>query len=377
MLEIVVLITIILTLHYLSFLSLIYKGLKQLSRYKPITEKTKDVTVLVPFRNESENILDCLESLQNQDYPKDKTEIIFIDDNSIDDSVDKLRNNIDDKGIKIVSAKSGNSERAHKKRAIEEGLRYAKGEIIITTDADCTHKETWLQTLVNTFEEETGFVAGPVDFRLSEKFFDKLQRLEFAGLVLSGAGLVASNQPAICSAANIAYRKELFEKVGGYRDNHSLSSGDDELLMQKIHRETDYKVDFCYKKEALVTTKPNKTVGDFYQQRKRWASKGIFYSNKFLVFRLVLIYLFYLSMPVQILLGLLWSSALFVIFFFTFLIKITYEYLIVHKGAKDLYDSGILTVFLPAEILHVPYILLSGFMGLFGKYKWKSRKIDR
>lgn len=377
MLEIIVLVIIILDLHYLSFLSFIYKGLRQLSRYKPISEKKKPVSVLVLFRNESDNILSCLDSLQAQNYSEELLEIIFIDDNSTDDSVSKLKAKINSDRIKVLTNKIGDSERAHKKKAIEYGLQHAKGEIIVTTDADCVHSKNWLQSMINTFEEDVGFVAGPVDFKNTKNYFAKLQRLEFAGLVLSGAGLIAYNQPAICSAANIAYRKDVFEEVGGYQDNYSLSSGDDELLMQKIHKLSSYKVDYCFKRDAMVSTQPNESVGDFYQQRKRWASKGIFYSDKLFILRLVLIYLFYLSLPFQLVLGFVWTSVFFVTFGISFLLKVVYEYLIMLRGAKELYDERILKVFLPAELLQIPYILISGFMGLFGKYKWKSRKIDR
>ena len=75
--------------------------------------------------------------------------------------------------------------------------------------------------------------------------------------------------------------KKLLNEVGGFTYQMNLSSGDDELLMQKIHRDTDYKIKFALDKNAIVSTEANPTVKDFYHQRKRWASKGLFYGDKF------------------------------------------------------------------------------------------------
>ena len=157
----------------------------------------------------------------------------------------------------------------------------------------------------------------------------------------------------------------------------SLSSGDDELLMQKIHSDTDYKIKFALDKNAIVSTEANPTIKDFYHQRKRWASKGLFYGDSFLLIKLVLIFLFYLSLLVQPILGFLISAKFFLTFIFSFLIKLSAEYLVLNKGTSLLFDSRILKPFLITELLQVPYILVSGFMGMFGNLVWKDRKIKR
>jgi cellulose synthase/poly-beta-1,6-N-acetylglucosamine synthase-like glycosyltransferase len=204
-----------------------------------------------------------------------------------------------------------------------------------------------------------------------------MQRLEFAGLVITGAGLIGSGNPIICNAANIAYRKKVFEEVCGFSYQMSLSSGDDELLMQKIHRDSNYKIKFALNKNAIVSTEANPTIKDFYHQRKRWASKGLFYGDNLLLLKLVLIFLFYLSLIIQPILGILLSTKYFLIFFISYLFKISAEYLILKRGVNLLFNSNILKPFLITEILQVPYILISGFMGMFGNLIWKDRKIKR
>ena len=243
--------------------------------------------------------------------------------------------------------------------------------LIVSTQID------WLKNLLKFMDEKTGFVSGPVEFVAESNLFSRMQNLEFAGLVITGAGLIGSGNPIICNAANIAYRKKAFEEVGGFTYQMSLSSGDDELLMQKIHRDTDYQIKFALDKKAIVSTEANKTVKDFYHQRKRWASKGLFYGDSFLLIKLVLIFLFYLSLLVQPILGFLISAKFFLTFIFSFIIKLAAEYLVLKKGTNLLFDSKILKPFLITEILQVPYILVSGFMGMFGNLVWKDRKIKR
>ncbi|MBK9099225.1 MAG: hypothetical protein IPM14_14125 [bacterium] len=191
--------------------------------------------------------------------------------------------------------------------------------------------------------------------RDDKRLFAEFQKLEFAGLVLCGAGLIGAGHPTICNAANIAYRKKVFDEVGGFNDNMDLSSGDDELLMQKIARDTDFKVKFCINKKAIVKTSANQSIGDFYQQRKRWASKGLFYSDKSLVLKLILIYAFYIGLVAQIILG-IWLNK---IFLFSFLIslflKIIFEFRILYKGKEILLNNLKLNYLLIVEIFQIPY----------------------
>ena len=299
---------VILLLFYISFISGIYRGLNKLSYDLKPKVLDEFISVLIPFRNESENILHSLQSIETQDYPKDKFEVIYINDSSTDDSFRKLENAVKSPNIKIISVPEDFMLNAHKKRAVRFGIENCRGEIIVTTDADCIHKENWLKTLLGCYDKETGFISGPIEFIEGNNFFDQIQRIEFAGLILSGAGLIGINKPAICNAANASYRKEAYRSVNGFDDNMNLSSGDDEILMQKIWKDSRYKVRFCANRKAVATSLPNKNLSDFYHQRKRWASKGLFYTDKLLILKLVLIFLFYFSLLIQLVLGISFSS---------------------------------------------------------------------
>lgn len=370
-------IILILAIHYVLFLLKIYSGLNKLNGASQQNIPQEFVSVIIPFRNEEKNILKTYENLTNQNYPKEKFELIFINDSSDDNSLTLLENLSKQENVFIFSVPNDYSVNAHKKRAIRFGIEKSKGGIVVTTDADCIHKNDWLKNLLKFMDEKSGFISGPVEFISDSNLFSKMQRLEFAGLVITGAGLIGSGNPIICNAANIAYRKKVFEEVGGFSYQMSLSSGDDELLMQKIHRDTNYRIKFALDKNAIVYTEANPTLKDFYHQRKRWASKGLFYGDNLLLIKLVLIFLFYLSLIIQPILGIFLSTKYFLTFFISYLIKISAEYLILKRGVNLLFNSNILKPFLITEILQVPYILISGFMGMFGNLLWKDRRIKR
>ncbi len=377
MFEILLIFFALLLIFYIYFLSGIYSGLSKHKTNSLNNSPKEFVSVLIPFRNESENILKSLESLENQSYPKDKFEVIYINDSSTDDSLEKICEAEKSENVKIISLPEDFLPNAHKKRAVRFGIENCNGEIIVTTDADCIHKRDWLKTLLSYYDDQTGFISGPVEFSFGETLFEKIQRIEFAGLILSGAGLIGINKPTICNAANASYRKDAYKSVKGFDDNLNLSSGDDEMLMQKIWREGKHKIKFCMNREAVVTSLPNKTINDFYNQRKRWASKGLFYKNPLLKLKLVFIALFYLFLLAQLILGLLLNSLFLISFLICFIIKIIFEYLILKKGSKLLFDDELLKPFLITEILHIPYIITFSIAGLFGNYKWKERRIKR
>jgi len=362
---------------YYWFIKKIRTGLSKLDYYKTRYGGEEFISVVIPYRNETENIVDNLKSLESQSFPENKYEVIYVDDFSEDDSAIKLRNAVTKKNVKLYSVKNSGLKKAHKKHAIEYALTKAKGSIILFTDADCIVPPDWISAMVAGFEENTALISGPVKFKSSETLFDKLQALEFAGLILAGAGLIANKTPMIASSANLAFRKKVFDEVGGYRNLMNLSSGDDELLMQKIAYDTDYEVKFCFDSDAVVVTKPNDSVGEFSQQRKRWASKGFYYQNKRIIFQLVFIFFFYLGLIIQPILGVFWSPKFLSVLAVSFSVKIIIEYSVLKKGEGIVLDKIYFPLFLLAEILHIPYIIYASISGLFGNFSWKGRELER
>ena len=287
-----------------------------------------------------------------------------------------LKEKLIKENIKVLKL-PGELSTGNKKRAVNYGIDSSKGEIIVTTDADCVYHRNWLKHLLQCIDAETAFVSGPVSFIDGKSVFSKIQKLEFEGLILTGAGLIGSGKPVICNGANIAYKREAFREVGGFKDNINLASGDDELLMQKIFMDTDFKIKFCVDREAVVFTNSNESIGGFFNQRKRWASKSLRYQNKRLIAELILIFMFYLGLILQPLFILEGFYPLIITFILSIAVKLLLEFLIIKKGEKLLFNKNSRVIFLLSELFQVPYIIISSVSGLFGNFIWKDRRIKR
>lgn len=372
----------LITLHYAYFIGSIYAGLVNLRRKQTTLQKDDKsvkhfVSIIIPFRNEADVILQNLRSVEQLNYPEDSFEVIYVDDNSEDNSFDLIEQNILQKNISVVKLPDNSNHTANKKKAIEYGIGLSKGEIIFTSDADCTYNLNWINVMLKTINEKVGFVAGPVDFTLSDSVFSLLQQIEHAGLILTGAGLIGIKNPIICSGANIAFRKELFYKIGGYSGYSKLASGDDSFLMTKIFYDTEYEVEFCFNKEAMVKTQPSKNIREFLNQRKRWAGKAFFYRKKRILLQVVLLALFLFLLPVELILGLIGYSTLLYFFFGGLIVKIIFEYLVMHFGSITIYESDMMKSFWAAEAFHIPYTIFASLSGIFGKFNWKGRVLKK
>ena len=377
MMNLLLIIFTLLAIYYLLFLLKIYSGLGKISQTSGNDTADHFISIIIPFRNEGENILKSIESIEGLKYPRDKFEVLYVDDNSDDDSFNLVESAKQSSNIKVLKLPGELSERGNKKHALQYGIKNSVGDIIITTDADCIHHENWLLRITSCFDSGTAFVSGAVEFIETEGMFTKIQSMEFGGLILAGAGLIGAGQPTICNGANIAYRKEVFNEIGGFKGNIHLASGDDELLMQKIAYETEYKVRFCPDREAVVHTEPNSSFGSFFNQRKRWASKSIFYTDKKLTVGLMLIFLFYTGLIAQTVLIFCGYFFFAVTLIVSLLIKVLTEFLIIRKGEKLFLSKKKVSIFLITELFQVPYIIIAAITGLAGGFTWKGRIIER
>ncbi len=231
--DILLTVFVLLLLHYLFFLLVIKCGIGKTKKFTGNSETNPTCSIVIPFRNESENLPVIISDLREMAFDDQPPEVIFVNDHS-DDKWEEHRAISDEvPWIRFIDQKQGMNG---KKKAIEYGIEHASGEIILVTDADCRLPKEWMKTLLSRFDAETGFVAGGVKYPVNGTFFKKFQAYEFGGLLLAGAGLARAGKPIICSAASMAFRKELFEKVNGYEASRHLASGDDEFLMRAIHR---------------------------------------------------------------------------------------------------------------------------------------------
>jgi poly-beta-1,6-N-acetyl-D-glucosamine synthase len=362
------------------------------------------ISVLVPARNEEANIGACLDALSKQSYPHALYEVIVIDDHSTDRTAAVVKDKEDAmqaaglrvECIRLADRQQGQaaetSSKAYKKFAIATGISSATGELIVTTDADCCCPPEWLRTIAG-FHEETGakFIAAPV--RIGEAFAEPangssqrplqeqhtppflslFQALDFITLQGITGAAVYKNFHSMCNGANLAYEKQAFYEVEGFKDIDDIPSGDDMLLMYKIYKKYPGQVFFLKNPQAIVSTSAETSWKGFIHQRIRWASKAGRYEDRRIFWTLMLVYGVNLLFPV-LLFAAFWNSRCLWLLLILLILKTSIEYPFVRSAAVFFSQQRLMPWFPAMQPIHILYTVVIGWLGKFGSYQWKGRK---
>lgn len=366
-----------------SFLTVLYvvvviafiRGWHKLNNLKPsVAQGRTAVTVIVAARNEEVIIEKTIKDLLAQNYNKGLTEIIFIDDHSTDNTA-KIIEKYSADGVKLIKLNEDKALNSYKKKAIQTAIGQSQGKLIITTDADCRMGVNWLGTIVG-FYEENGYkmISSPVAYFEEKSFFERAQSLEFLYLIGLGASTIGNNKPSTCNGANLAYEKDAFYEVGGFKGIDDLASGDDELLLHKMASRYSRRIGFLKNTDAMVYTHAKPTLKEFIQQRKRWASKSTRYKNKSIIVLGVCIWLFNLSILLNIGIGIFIGFYL-KLALFQLLAKIVIEFLFLLDVTNFAKRKKLLLMLPVLNFLHILYIVYIGIAGNSGKYNWKDRMV--
>ncbi len=368
---------------YIAFVFLYIHFWKKLAFFKNTEGYVPNtfLSILIPARDEEDNIVSCLQSIVSGNYPKSLFEIIVIDDHSEDRTPQYVRD-FSEKNthIRLLELKKyiqPSDNQSFKKRAIEVAIGEAKGELIVTTDADCLAQPNWLNLLAE-FYEKTGnrFIAAPVNFHEEKSLFERFQSLDYIGMMgVTGAG-VQGKFTNMCNGANLAYQKKLFYEVDGFKGIDHVASGDDMLLMQKIARFYPDTLGFLKNPEATVFTKAKPTLTEFLNQRLRWASKSSSYTEFFTVFQLAAIFLFCCNILLTLCLSIIYGLSFFGLFLISFFVKTIADYFFLNRMAHFFNRPDLMRPFWAPQYMHILYIIVVGSLANFKKtYTWKGRKV--
>ena len=369
------LITFIYTILIVSFMI----GFDKVKLFKTDNSKSENTfTIIIPFRNEAKNLPELLASLSNLNYSKELYEIFFVNDNSNDNSVQKIEDwKIKNLEFDISIFDNVRKSNSPKKDAIETAIKQSKLDWIITTDADCIVPEKWL----NTFDEfiqqnDSKMICGPVTYTTNNSFLEQFQLLDFISLIGSTIGGFGINKPFLCNGANLCYSKKSFQQVNGFEGNNNISSGDDIFMLEKVAINFPKKAHFLKSHEALVITKPESTFKDLVSQRVRWASKTASYNNWFGKFVGISVLLMNLSLIILLTLTpckLISWKFLMVLFSIKFLVDflLIAKTLLYTKQLKNILFYPIIAVFYPF------FNNFIAFLAIFKiKSKWKGRMFN-
>ena len=381
-LEYYIYISIFLTVTYVFIILRYIEGWKALPFWEiphDFQPQTK-VSVLIPARNESDNIQKCVQSVFNQKFPKELLEIIFIDDHSSDDTIAKI-NQLHLTNIKILELKNfithRNETQSYKKKALEIGIQEASGDLIVTTDADCIAPPNWLSLIVSFYEKKNHkFIAAPVNFYDENTLLEKFQSLDFAGMMcVTGAGIHRKFMN-MCNGANLAYERAAFYEVNGFEGINHIASGDDILLMQKMAKHYPNQVGFLKNKNATILTKAMPNLSAFINQRVRWASKSGSYTELQIIAILALVFFFCVSIVFNIfLLPFFWKEIGWILLT-QIVVKSIIDFFFLNMMCNFFERKDLMKTFISSQVLHILYIAVIGFLGNVKKeYQWKGRKV--
>lgn len=336
-------------------------------------------SIIIPFRNEAENLPTLLQSLGKLNYPTALFEILFVDDASSDASVATIYK--PHRFLKPVRFQIFSNKRisnSPKKDAITTAINQAKHQWILTTDADCIVPENWLQTL-DAFirQKQPKMVVAPVDYEAKNTFLEQFQHLDFLslqGATISGFGL---KKPFLCNGANLAYQKESFLQLNGFEGNNDIASGDDIFLFEKFVQNDAQSVQFIKSLAATVKTFPVSNWKDLIQQRVRWAAKTGNYQLPFGKFVGAIVFLTNFSLVIGFLLVLFKQfSVIYVLLFFV--LKLSLDVTLFLKTTRFFtQEKTLYQWFLPSSFLYPFFSVTVVFIALFSSYQWKGRDFKK
>jgi cellulose synthase/poly-beta-1,6-N-acetylglucosamine synthase-like glycosyltransferase len=368
-------ISLLLTGVYLVLLIYFIRGWAAIKKPRPYTGTFHTpITVLIAARNEENNIAFTIEDLLAQDYPKELTEIIIVDDHSTDKTADIIRSYAG-KGIKLMQLNEDQPLNSYKKKAIATAISVSTGELMIATDADCRMGNQWLSSVVSYFEaNDLVMNSSPVAYFQEQSLFEYMQTLEFSYLIGLGAAFIGNKHASTCNGANLAYRKDVFYEVGGFKGIDDLASGDDELLLQKVAKQYPGRIGFLKEREAIVYTHAKHTLGSFLKQRRRWASKSVKYKDKRIVALAVSIWLFNVSLLVNAALG-FYDVLFFKLFLLQFGLKYVFEIAFLYPITAFFKRRSLILLLILLIPVHIIYFVYIGLMGNSRPYEWKGRVV--
>lgn len=334
-------------------------------------EKTKNIpiSVLICAKNEAENLKTFLPSIINQNYPE--FQIVLINDASRDNTLEIMEDYAKKHdNIKIVDVKNVEAFWANKKYALTLGIKAAKYNHLLFTDADCKPVSTkWISEMSSSFTDNATIVLGYGAYhKIKNSFLNKLIRYETLLTAIQYFSFARLGIPFMGVGRNLAYHRDEFYKTNGFIKHINVRSGDDDLFINEASNAKNTTI--CYTKESFTTSNPKTTFNEWFRQKRRHISTA----NKYQFKHKALLALFYISQVLfwmlSILLFALQKYWLFVIGIVA--IRFLIQYLSVGFSAKKLNETDVLYLLPFLEVFLIIFQLTIFITNLISKPKhWK------
>ena len=236
------------------------------------------VSVIVCAHDEEQNLRELLPVLKSQNHPN--FEIIIVDDRSNDNTYDFLLDETKaDSRVKMVRTLKTPERMNAKKYAITLGIRSAKNDLILLTDADCRPAgPDWISRMTSLITPGIQLVLGYSPYYKESGLLNLFIRYESFITALQYLGWALLGKPYMGVGRNLCYRKSLFLENKGFNDYLNITGGDDDLFVNRHASGSNTQV--CFDNEALVYSIPKKTWKSFFYQKLRHLTVGKRYKAK-------------------------------------------------------------------------------------------------
>ena len=254
---------------------------------------------------------------------------------------------------------------APKKYALEKAINSSRGEIILSTDADCRVTNSWAQSMAALVNNTDKVVIGYSKVSVQNSLIHEIQKIDFLGIMAANSGLLTNGIVCSGSGQNLGYKKKDFFDIGGFEEVKHRESGDDMYIVQKISKIKG--AIFNYDKDSFVTTLPKNSLPSYINQRIRWSS-----NSKLTLFTSPLFFLFLTSAflaNINIFISLLFSLNTFIILT---VVKFLLELLVLNIGSKLFLTRLSFFSYIVWNLTQPIYILIVGIGGLADRFTWKK-----
>lgn len=342
----------ILILPYFFILLKIYRSLLKIKPFTAEKNEAAFVSVVVACRNEEKELPGLLKDFSLQNYPPEKYEIIIVDDNSTDSTYMIAEGFKGIQNIRIIS-----NQGKGKKQALKTGISFAKGDLILTTDADCRIGKNWIST-ISSFSEATNadMMICPVRIAESPGFFGRFQELEFLSLQGITAGTAISNNATMCNGANLAFTKEAYYKnIDNLR--FDIPTGDDVFFLHSLKEQPGSKILWLESSDAVVTTSGVSSFREYLNQRKRWMSKSSAYKDCNSILLGIVTFITIL-LQITVLIAALFNWIFIPVLMLILVVKAIPDYFILRNTTKRYFRVKLMKWFIPSQLIYPFYVFL-------------------
>ena len=273
----VLLVSLLIQLNYYLGIYLRVALFKKTDNNSNINTEKPPVSVVICARNEEENLKHFLPKVLEQKYPN--YEVIVVNDCSSDNS-DIVLENFQKQypHLKVTTIKEDEKFSHTKKLALTVGIKAAKNEWLLLTDADCVpQSDLWLSTMAENFKGDTEVVLGYGGYLSEKGLLNKLIRFDTMLIAMNYFGFTLIRKPYMGVGRNLAYKRSLFFKNRGFASHSQLDSGDDDLFIREVANKANTVVEFRH--EAHTLSVPRKTYTNWIRQKRRHTSTSKYYNS--------------------------------------------------------------------------------------------------